>query len=259
MDNKKSLKIAVVQSDIVWEQSATNVEKAVEIIANCDAELLVFPEMFATGFSMSPERIAQQPNGEIVETMITAAVKHKKALIFSVAIAEKDTFYNRLFFITDNGEVSTYNKRHLFRMAGEHNNYSAGVERLIIEYRGFRIAPLVCYDLRFPVFSRNHNDYDILVYIASWPSTRSYAWNSLLRARAIENQCYLVGANRVGSDPKNEYSGDSVILDFLGKPLVEATQFKAEVVTAELELEALSEFRESFPAYLDADRFNIID
>lgn len=257
VNQSNKLKVAALQCDIEWEQSSINVDLAVEAIKSCDAELLILPEMFATGFSMSPERVEQSEQGEIVSRIRAAAKECGRAVIFSAAISDNGSYYNRLFFISDSGEMQTYNKRHLFRMAGEQNHYVAGSERLVIEYKGFRICPLVCYDLRFPVFARNLDDYDLVVYIASWPEVRSYAWSTLLRARAIENQCYCIGVNRVGSDPKNEYSGDSVILDYLGRVVVEATPRRVELISATLSLEPLREFRESFPSHLDADIFEI--
>ncbi len=257
MNQEKSLKVAAIQCDIIWESIEENLQNIASQIEASDAELIILPEMFATGFSMSPERIAQAADGTIVETIKAIAIESGKAIIFSAAIEDGGKFFNRLFFIKENGEVSTYNKRHLFRMSGENNFYKGGRERLIIEYRGFRICPLVCYDLRFPVFSRGANEYDLLIYIASWPESRSYPWKTLLRARAIENQSYCIGVNRVGSDPKNEYSGDSVILNFRGEPIVEATPREVETIEATLSLAELDGFKENFAAYLDADKFEL--
>lgn len=255
----KTLKVAAAQIDCLWENVTENLRKVCDAVHNSSADLVVFPEMFATGFSMSPEKIAQPSDGTIVSSMRSLATQSGKALIFSAAISENDNFYNRLFFIFPDGELKTYDKRHLFRMAGEQNHYAAGDDRLIVEYKGFRICPLVCYDLRFPVFSRRTTagNYDLLIYIASWGAARSYAWTTLLRARAIENQTYCIGVNRVGDDPKEGYSGDSVVLDFFGRPLVEAKSGCEQVVEAELSLEKLEKFRTSFPAAADADNFAI--
>lgn len=258
MTNTNKLKVAAIQCDIDWENIPNNIHRAKEAIQNCDAELIILPEMFATGFSMSSEKISQSEYDEILPSMVEIAVSEGKALIFSAAISENSKFYNRLYFITPEGEINRYNKRHLFRMAGEHENYSAGKERLVIEYRGFKICPLVCYDLRFPVFARNKDlAYDLLIYTASWPESRRYAWDTLLRARAIENQAYCIGVNRVGDDPKNHYNGGSVVLDYLGKPIVEATEDKASTITTELSLDELKEFRENFAAHKDADKFTL--
>lgn len=260
-----TLKVAAFQMDMAWENPAANIEKACRYIEQTDADLIILPEMFATGFSMSPSEIAQPMHGTIVESMQQIAVQTQRAIITSVAIELDGTvgsnpqtgYVNRLFFFTPDGLYLTYDKRHTFRMGGEHLKYNGGEKRLIIHYKGFRICPMICYDLRFPVWSRNRNDYDLLVYVACWPDVRSYAWSSLLRARAIENLSYCIGVNRCGDEPKNRYSGDSVILDFMGKPIKEATPYEEQVITAELSMDALREFRERFPAHLDADNFMI--
>ncbi|MEG1606695.1 MAG: nitrilase-related carbon-nitrogen hydrolase [Mucinivorans sp.] len=258
------MKVAAIQMDSLWENPSANLIKARQIVLSTDAELLVFPEMFATGFSMNPQRIAQKMAGEVVTRMTELAIESGKALIFSAAIEDAHStapneshFYNRLFFIAPDGTRLVYDKRHLFRMANEQEFYAAGQNRLVIHYKDFRICPMVCYDLRFPVWSRQKGDYDLLIYIASWPEVRSYAWTTLLRARAIENQCYLMGVNRVGNDPKNLYSGDSVVVNFLGQPLVEATPSTEQVVSVELSLQELEQFRAGFPASMDADKFTI--
>lgn len=257
MRQNKRLRIAAVQCDIRWEDISHNIEEAKRVINNTDADLIVLPEMFATGFSMDSSKISQSMESELVSEMRSISKSSGKALIFSAAILEDDRCYNRLFFMTPDSEEYHYDKRHLFRMAGEHQNYSAGSERIIIEYRGFRICPLVCYDLRFPVFSRGADAYDVLIYIASWPEARSYAWSTLLRARAIENQCYCVGVNRVGSDPKNVYSGDSVILDYMGEEIISTQSGKEQAIVAELSLDNLEKYKSSFAAYLDADSFKL--
>lgn len=252
------LTVAAVQFNSAWESVESNLARASEmVVAASSADLVVLPEMFATGFSMAPEKIAQTTDGVIVTRMKELSRTSGKALIFSAAIVENEKHYNRLFFIKPTGDTATYDKRHTFRMAGEHEHYAHGNERLIVQYKGFRICPLVCYDLRFPVFSRVRGDYDVLIYIAAWPSVRSYPWQTLLRARAIENLAYCVGVNRSGDDPQNHYSGDSAVLDFRGMPLVEAEADKEQTVTAELSLDALRDFRRSFPADLDADNFLI--
>lgn len=260
------MKVAAFQMNIAWENPTANLAKVREVIMATDADLVVLPEMFATGFSMSPELIAQPIDGEIVTTLQSIALQSGKAIITSVAIEldglsgsnPRAGFVNRLFFFTPDGVYLTYDKRHTFRMGGEHEKYLSGEKRLIVHYKGLRIRPLICYDLRFPVWARNRGDYDVLVYVACWPDVRSYAWDTLLRARAIENQCYCIGVNRCGDEPENSYSGDSVILDFMGKPLARAESYKEEVITAELSAGELNRFREKFPAYLDADNFEII-
>lgn len=264
----KQLKIAIFQMDILWENPAENCRKAAEWIDReaGDADLVVLPEMFATGFSMNPALIAQEMDGEVVAFIRDLAVRTGKAIITSVAIrdhirrTEPETgYFNRLFFFTPDGVWLTYNKRHLFRMGGEHEVYVGGNSRLIVHYKGFRICPMVCYDLRFPVFSRNRQDYDVLVYVACWPEPRRYAWSSLLRARAIENLAYVVGDNRCGEEPGNTYSGDSVILDYLGRPLAEAAPSEECMVSATLSLDDLETFRRKFPAHMDADHFSLAE
>lgn len=264
----KQLKISVFQMDTAWENPAENCRRAAEWIdrETGEADLVVLPEMFATGFSMNPAGIAQEMDGEVVTFMRDLAVRTGKAIITSVAIrdhirrTEPETgYFNRLFFFTPDGVWLTYNKRHLFRMAGEHEVYEGGTSRLIVHYKGFRICPMVCYDLRFPVYSRNRQDYDVLVYVASWPEVRRYPWSTLLRARAIENQAYVIGCNRCGADPGNTYSGDSVILDYLGMPIAEAMPSKEEMISATISMDDLKAFRERFPAHRDADNFTMIE
>lgn len=260
--SKNTLSVALFQMDSIWESPEGNLQKVARWIAQTNAELVVLPEMFATGFSMNPHRIAQAMDGEIVNALQDMALSSGKAIITSVAIEaefrdRENGFVNRLFFFSPDGVYLTYDKRHLFRMGGEHEKYVGGDKRLTIHYKGFRICPLICYDLRFPVYSRNCNSYDVLVYVASWPAARSYAWSTLLRARAIENQAYCIGLNRVGNDPKNHYSGDSVVLDFLGKPVAEAVDEGEQIIEYTLELETLERFRQGFPAHLDADHFEL--
>lgn len=267
---EKKLRIAVFQQDIRWEEPEENCRRVAEWVEReaAEADLVVLPEMFATGFSMHPERIAQEMDGEVVRFMRELAVRSGKAIITSIAIrdhvrrTEPETgYFNRLFFFTPDGVWLTYNKRHRFRMGGEHEHYAAGSERrLIVHYKGFRICPLICYDLRFPVFARNRRDYDLLVYVACWPETRREAWRTLLRARAIENQAYVVGTNRCGTEPGElHYSGDSVVLDFLGQPIAEATPGQEQMISAVISLQELERFRECFPAYLDADNFALVE
>lgn len=254
---EKSIKIAAVQFNSVWQSVEENLSRAAQMVRCAKADVVVLPEMFATGFSMSPETIAQTPDGQIVTAMGELAQSSNKALIFSAAIVHNGRYYNRLFFITPQGQISSYDKRHTFRMAGENEHYCEGDSKLIVHYKGFRFCTLICYDLRFPVFSRSVGDYDVLVYVASWPSVRSYPWSTLLRARAIENQCYVVGVNRSGDDPKEHYSGDSVVLDYLGQPLAAADASVEQTIVGELSLDKLEAFRIGFPAHLDADKFEL--
>lgn len=258
------MKIAFFQMDCMWESSTWNLDKVSQWSRGLesDIDLIVLPEMFATGFSMDPSKIAQGMDGEIVVQVTALAVEIKKAFIFSAAIKSEgrdgaEHFYNRLFFIAPDGTRMIYDKRHLFRMANEHKHYAEGEQQLFIHYKGFKIMPLICYDLRFPIWSRAANGCDLLIYIASWPSARRYAWETLLRARAIENQCYVLGVNRVGDDPKNHYCGSSVALDFMGQPIASATDDLECGVVAQLDKAKLDEFRAGFPAFMDADKYTI--
>ncbi|MDE6499637.1 MAG: amidohydrolase [Rikenella sp.] len=266
MDSR--LKVSVFQMDIRWEDPAENCRRVAEWVEReaQGADLVVLPEMFATGFSMAPERIAQEMDGEVVTFMRDLAVRSGKAIITSVAIrdhvrrTEPETgYFNRLFFFTPDGVWLTYNKRHRFRMGGEHEHYAEGSERrLIVHYKGFRICPMICYDLRFPVFARNRGDYDVLVYVACWPEARREAWRTLLRARAIENLAYVIGANRCGEEPGGlRYSGDSAVIDFAGTYLTEAAPGREEMISATFSLSELEAFRKRFPAHLDADNFTL--
>ena len=213
--------------------------------------------MFTTGFSMAPEQIAEPADGPTLRWLRDIAQQHQIAICGSVAVQENGNYYNRFYWVSPEGK-SHYDKHHLFRMAGEHKHYAAGMERKIVEYQGFRICLQVCYDLRFPVYCRNRNDYDLLIFVANWPEARRHAWSSLLTARAIENQSYVIGVNRVGEDGNGiNYSGDSVILDYLGQPVANATANTPAILSAEISLPDLQAFREKFPAHLDADGFEL--
>ena len=255
------LRVSLVQADTVWENPAANrrvLEGATAGLAG-GTDLVVLPEMFATGFSMQPARLAEPPGGDTAQWMSALARRLDAAVTGSIITCEGGQHYNRLYWATPDGALVHYDKRHLFRMGGEDRHYAPGAAGLVVGWRGFRIAPLVCYDLRFPVWSRRRSgyDYDVLLYVASWPAPRRHAWRSLLAARAIENQCYVVAVNRVGPDGNGaSHAGDSVVHDFLGMPLVELGA-EAAVATAALDRPALDAFRDRFPAQLDADRFTL--
>lgn len=253
------MKIALLQLDTQWKAPQKNREIIHSLIEKeaSGADIVVLPEMFSTGFTMKPSEVAETMDGETVKWLLESSKKYNTAITGSLVIEENGNYYNRMLFVTPEGKITKYDKRHLFRMAGEEKVYTMGEERVIVEYKGWRIMPLVCYDLRFPVWSRNRNDYDLLIYVASWPAVRSYPWKSLCVARAIENQAYALCCNRVGNDPKNEYSGDSGIYDFKGEPITLATPGKECVITADLNINALREFRNAFPAYLDADKWTL--
>lgn len=254
----QNLTISLVQADLHWHQpdaNRTQFEALLTPLAG-HTDLVVLPEMFTTGFTMSPEAVAEAEDGETRHWMQVQAQQLNAALVGSVVTQTADGYRNRLLFCTPDGDVILYDKRHLFRMGGEHNHYQQGSERVVLEYRGWRIMPQICYDLRFPVFTRNRNEYDLLLYVANWPAPRRHAWRTLLQARAIENLSYVAGVNRVGSDGSGlQYSGDSLLLDFCGERLVDGPEGEAFVETRTLDAEALSAFRTRFPAWMDADEF----
>lgn len=253
--------ISAIQFDIKWCEPITNQRFIENYIAEnlADSDVVVLPEMFATGFSMKPEKIAESmEDSSTLRWMINCAQKFGKAIVGSVAIEDSGKYYNRLFFVTESGSYHIVDKRHLFRMAGEDKVYSQGGERKIIEYRGVRFLPLVCYDLRFPVWSRMvGTEYDVILYIASWPEVRIGAWDILLKSRAMENLSYVVGVNRVGDDKLNHYNGHSVILDYMGREIATLPDNIEGVVSAEISISELDDARSKFPVYLDSDVFTI--
>ncbi len=248
--------VAVCQYSMEWCDVTANLARAEEFIARAEADTIVLPEMFATGFTTDPVAVAEPMSGEIVGWMCRMAAKHDCAIVGTAIIREKERYYNRTLFVKPSGEVIHSDKRHLFSIGGEAEHLTAGSERVIVEWDGLRWLLLTCYDLRFPVWSRNRGDYDVALYPASWPASRRFAWQTLLRARAIENQAYTVGANRTGSDPTTRYSGDSAVVGFKGETLAEIGAEEG-VITAELDAEELAWFRERFPSLNDADRFQI--
>jgi len=254
------LNITIVQSDLVWENIDANLQnfsKKLENLQNSD--LIILPEMFNTGFSMNSKSLAEKTDGKSLKWLINLAKEKQSAIIASLIIEENKQFFNRLYFVLPNGDLQFYNKRHLFRMANEHNYYSPGTEELIVNYKGWRIKPLVCYDLRFPVWARNKNNYDLLIYVANWPERRNEPWKILLKARAIENQSYVVGVNRVGTDGNNVvFSGDSAVINPKGEVISKTKAHEESVETIEISLSELNDFKEKFPAYIDADNFEII-
>lgn len=255
------LRVALVQQPLVWHDPAANRARFEELLLPLAGgiDLAVLPETFTTGFSMEVERIAEAADGATREWLERLAARLDAAVTGSVVTLENGHYYNRLLWAAPGTELRHYDKRHLFRMGREHQHFTPGAAAWAVAWRGFRICPLVCYDLRFPVFSRRRAalEYDLLLYVANWPAARAEAWRALLPARAIENQAYVAGVNRVGADGRGvPYAGDSVALDFRGKVLAEAGSVPA-VLTAELDAAALAAFRESFPAHLDADHFTL--
>ncbi len=257
-----TLRVSLVQADLAWEDPVRNLAALDGAVAGLvgQTDVVVLPEMFTTGFSMDPARLSEPSgSGPGFEWLRSRAGSHDAAFIGSLMTRDGERYVNRLWVALPDGTMLHYDKRHLFRMGREHEHYAAGESRLVVEFRGWRIAPLVCYDLRFPVWSRRSPgfDYDLLVYVANWPARRSFAWQSLLVARAIENQCFVAGVNRVGRDGAGvAHEGGSALHDFLGASLA-APGDAAGVATVALDLATLREFRRSFPAQLDADRFTI--
>ena len=250
------MKVALCQFSMEWEAAARNLRRAESFVAQAEADLVVLPEMFATGFVTEPRRSGLPDEETIVEWMRRTAQRHRAALAGSAVVRCGDRFVNRLFFVRPTGEAEHYDKRHLFSIGGEGAHFAAGRRRTVIAYGGLRFLLLVCYDLRFPVWSRCRGDYDAILCVASWPASRREAWRTLLRARAIENACYVVGVNRTGDDPQNRYAGDSAVVDFRGMPLCEADASE-QVVAAELDRGALDRFRSEFPVWRDADDFRL--
>ena len=261
------LRVSLVQGDTVWHDPVANRAMYGELIAPLAGrtDLVLLPETFTSGFSNEALASAETMDGPTVAWIREQATRLGAVVTGSVQIREGDGVYNRLLWATPDGGLKHYDKRHLFRMAKEHERYAAGRDRLTVELKGWRVCPLVCYDLRFPVFIRNRYgveaperfDYDLLLFVANWPSPRRYAWQTLLRARAIENLSYVAAVNRVGTDGNGHpYSGDSVALDFLGQPLLEFGG-QTQVATTTLSAAALAAHRERFPAQLDADRFDL--
>lgn len=253
------MKIALVQTTLAWENPMENRSRLAQKINGFmeDVDLIVLPEMFSSGFTMNPKAVAETMEGETVLWLQHLAKAKNAAITGSLVIEENGNYYNRLIFVFPDGEMKTYDKRHLFTLPGEHQFYTAGKEKLIVEYKGFKICPLVCYDLRFPVFSRNTEDYDLLVYLANWPKVRTNAWDILLKARAVENMCYTIGVNRIGTDANNhDYIGHSQAVDFLGDYVLEPKETEG-VFIIELDKEKLLETRKKLAFLQDRDKFEI--
>ena len=253
------MKVALIQSPLVWEDPKLNREHFEQKINSIEEgiDLIVLPEMFTTGFTMQPERVSETMQGETVLWMQSLAKAKNTAITGSVVIIEEGNYYNRLLFVFPTGEIQYYNKRHLFTLAGEDKSYIGGTHKVIIEYKGWKICPLICYDLRFPVFARNVEQYDLLLYVANWPKTRINAWDTLLKARAIENMSYTIGVNRLGIDDNDlEYIGHSQIVDYLGNSVIEP-QKEEGVFIAEIHKEALLDTRKKLDFLKDKDTFEL--
>jgi predicted amidohydrolase len=253
------LRVTLVQTELAWQDPVANRHRLAAHFRGLGGhtDLVVLPEMFSTGFSMAAAELAEDMDGPTVDWMREEAAALGCVITGSLIVRDGGRCYNRLVWARPDGSLEHYDKRHLFRLAGEQEHYAAGSRRLVVALKGWRLCPMICYDLRFPVWSRSRGDYDLLLYVANWPQRRALAWSTLLRARAIENQSYVVGVNRIGKDGNGTiYVGDSVAVDFLGQPL-SSEGGGDRVETAVLDLESLRAYRESFPAHLDADRFEL--
>lgn len=253
----EKLSITFVQSNIIWEDSESNLKKYSEMLSKVEqTHLIVLPEMFTTGFSMNPEKLKENMDGPSVQWMKSMATEKNAAVAGSLIIEENGKSFNRFLWVFPDGKVEFYDKRHLFTMSGEHLHYSPGTKKLVVEYLGWRFCPLICYDLRFPVWSRNTENYDVLLYLANWPSPRHHVWKKLLVARAIENQCYCIGVNRIGTDGTGlNYLGDSALVD--AKGFADFLGENEQVKTFEISYDELQQFRKKFPVLEDRDEFQI--
>lgn len=257
----RNLTITVIQPDIKWQSPSDNLKKYGEVVSSISmgSDLVLFPEMFTTGFTMKPQEYAEEMNGDSVSAMKEWSRGLNAYVAGSLIIKENGKFFNRFVAVSPDGGVQFYDKRHLFRMAGEDKIYSPGSENITLEINGWKIRPFICYDLRFPVWSRNSSDgYDLALYCANWPAARAFHWETLLRARAVENLCYVAGVNRTGSDGNGvKYSGGTSIIGYRGETIYSAGDESA-VHSAELSYRGLMDYRREFPAWMDADQFRVV-
>lgn len=254
------LHIVGIQADLIWENPKENLTFFEEKINHLpkETDLVVLPEMFTTGFTMQPKNIAETMDGNAVSWMQKMASEKEIAITGSLVIENNKKYYNRLIFVHPSGKIETYDKRHSFTLAGENKVYTSGNEKLIINYNGWKICPLICYDLRFPVWARNSENYDLLIYMANWPVTRIKAWDTLLKARAIENMSYTIGINRTGKDANGyKYSGNSLIIDYLGEELSSLTKNEVGIVKATLVKSDQEKVRSKLGFLKDKDAFKI--
>jgi predicted amidohydrolase len=255
------LRITTAQAKLHWENQAKNLKHISQLLKTVKpnhTDIIVLPEMFNTGFSMNAKTLAEKPGGISMQWMHEIAEEKNAVVCGSLIIEENGKFFNRFIWMTPGGAHAHYDKRHLFTMAGEHQSFAAGNKKLILLYKGWRISAYICYDLRFPVWMRNQHDYDCAIVVANWPEKRSFAWKQLLLARAIENQAFVVGLNRVGKDGNRiSYSGDSMVLDPFGKKISKTKAGVEQVETVHLDFDVLEEARHLFPVADDADHFTI--
>lgn len=254
-----NLRVSLIQTSLQWEDKAANLKHFTHLMKGLEGntDLVVLPEMFTTGFSMRPELLAEMTEGKTLEWMREQAAGINACICGSLIIEEEGSYYNRFLFVRPNGAYESYDKRHLFTLGKENQHYQAGNQHLTVEVKGWRIMPLICYDLRFPVWSRNTQGYDVLLYVANWPEVRSHAWKALLTGRAIENQSYTIGVNRIGEDGNGvPHSGDSSVIDYSGETLLQARSIEG-VYTIELNREAQQRFRSKLSFLADQDQFTI--
>jgi predicted amidohydrolase len=257
---QNELYIIGIQADLFWEDPAKNrgfFEERINSLPE-NTDLIVLPEMFTTGFTMNPEKVAEKMDGPSIIWMQKIAKEKKVAITGSLVITQHNNYYNRLVFVHPSGKIETYDKKHSFRLAGENKVYTAGNLKLIVTYKGWNICPLICYDLRFPVWARNVENYDVLIFMANWPVTRIKAWETLLKARAIENMSYVIGVNRTGVDQNDyEYSGNSLIIDYLGEEVASLQKNEIGLVTATINKTNQNEIRKKLGFLNDQDSFKI--
>ncbi len=256
--NKKII-VSLLQLDLIWENPGQNLNKIERYIAgNKKSDIIVLPELFSTGFTMNVKEFGETMNGETLNFLREISEKYKTAICGSLLIKENYNYYNRFVFIKPGQEIEYYDKRHLFSVGGENESYSEGKTKRIIEFMGFKILPLICYDLRFPVWSRNKEDYDILIYVANWPASRRKHWDILLKARAIENQAVVLATNRIGTDGRNiNYDGGTIIINAFGQEIFKTDDNKEQIITAEILKQDINKLRKDFPVWKDKDDFII--
>jgi omega-amidase len=256
-----NLNVSLVQPDLIWENTEKNLSMLEGMIMETEdpKDLIILPELFSTGFSMNTSSLAEGMGGPTILWLKKMASVLTCCITGSLIIKEDGNYFNRLVFMFPSGKFDVYDKRHLFRIGKEDQYYNSGTNKLIVEYKDWLIRPLICYDLRFPVWSRNCMDYDILIYVASWPESRKNVWEALLKARAIENQCYVIGVNRIGKDGNQiNHTGKSVVFNYKGNPILSLPENIATIDSVTLNKEELIQFRSTFPVHLDADKFSLI-
>jgi omega-amidase len=265
------MKVTLIQTSLTWQDREKNISNFDRLIHSIkeETDLIVLPEMFTTGFTMQPELFAEPADGPTLAWLKSKAGEKRSTITGSVSVVENNKYYNRLYWVEPDGSMSSYNKRHLFRMGKEEQHYTAGDKKIVKQLDDWRICPLICYDLRFPAWSRNtfkktsatscEAEYDVLIYVANWPEVRNYPWKQLLIARAIENQCFVIGVNRIGSDGNGlEHSGDSLVINPRGEIISSIKAHEEIVQTISLDKNYLSDFRKIFPVGLDADDFQLL-